>query len=252
MIAALALSGSSFMAPTAPASKVTVSKISMNGKGFGGGEATRDPAPTAYDPNDPKGKQQAIHKAESFADYLARRNGGGAAAPAAAAAAAPAAGGSGALATLQTMNGPEIFWGADGVELGYEESDIKGYEGFGKFCAALSSNGVDIPAGCTVLAPADSAFDKFDGAVTADILKYHIIPGGKKTLAELTTDQATLQGGTLTSYRKFRKNWLDNAIVGLKAEGASKSASWPADVDAGDAMIQSIDTVLVPGGFVPT
>merc|ERR1719487_1834279 len=43
------------------------------GKGFGGGEATRDPEPSAYDPNDPKGKQQAIHKAESFADYLARR-----------------------------------------------------------------------------------------------------------------------------------------------------------------------------------
>jgi opacity protein-like surface antigen len=43
------------------------------GKGFGGGEATRDPEPTALDPNDPKGKQQAIHKAESFQDYLARR-----------------------------------------------------------------------------------------------------------------------------------------------------------------------------------
>jgi len=43
------------------------------GKGFGGGEATRDPSPTVVDPNDPKGKQQAIHKAESFADYLARR-----------------------------------------------------------------------------------------------------------------------------------------------------------------------------------
>ena len=42
-------------------------------KGFGGGEATRDPEPTAYDPNDPKGKQQAIHKAESFAEYLAKR-----------------------------------------------------------------------------------------------------------------------------------------------------------------------------------
>jgi len=48
--------------------------MSMNsGKGFGGGEATRDPAPTAIDPNDPKGKQQAIHKAESFAEYLAKR-----------------------------------------------------------------------------------------------------------------------------------------------------------------------------------
>ena len=47
--------------------------MGASGKGFGGGEATRDPAPTIYDPSDPKGKQQAIHKAESFADYLARR-----------------------------------------------------------------------------------------------------------------------------------------------------------------------------------
>ena len=72
MIAALALSGSSFMAPATPVTN-GVSKISMSGKGFGGGEATRDPAPTEYDPNDPKGKQQAIHKAESFAEYLAKR-----------------------------------------------------------------------------------------------------------------------------------------------------------------------------------
>ena len=47
--------------------------MSGAGKGFGGGEATRDPAPTEVDPNDPKGKQQAIHKAESFSDYLKRR-----------------------------------------------------------------------------------------------------------------------------------------------------------------------------------
>merc|ERR1719183_1160881 len=54
-------------------------QMSGAGKGFGGGEATRDPAPTDYDPNDPKGKQQAIHKAESFAEYLAKRGAGGAA-----------------------------------------------------------------------------------------------------------------------------------------------------------------------------
>ena len=56
---------------TRPASALPVA---MNGgKGFGGGEATRDPAPTFVDPSDPKGKQQAIHKAESFAEYLAKR-----------------------------------------------------------------------------------------------------------------------------------------------------------------------------------
>ena len=61
------------------------------GKGFGGGEATRDPKPTEYDPNDPKGKQQAIHKAETFADYLARRKAeeAGVAAPSASAAVVP-------------------------------------------------------------------------------------------------------------------------------------------------------------------
>lgn len=51
--------------------------ISMSGdgggKGFGGGEATRDPEPTEIDPNDPKGKQKAIHKASSFEDYMRKR-----------------------------------------------------------------------------------------------------------------------------------------------------------------------------------
>ena len=58
----------------APACAPRAARVVMNGgKGFGGGEATRDPAPTVIDPNDPKGKQQAIHKAESFAEYLAKR-----------------------------------------------------------------------------------------------------------------------------------------------------------------------------------
>ena len=81
---ALALGlASAFMAPATVSSKVTMSKVTMNGgKGFGGGEATRDPTPTVYDPNDPKGKQQAIHKAESFAEYLAKRNAAEGVAPA--------------------------------------------------------------------------------------------------------------------------------------------------------------------------
>ena len=77
-------------------------------------------------------------------------------------------------------------------------------------------------------------------------LKYHVITG-KKSLDQLTEDQPTLQGGTLTSYRKFRKNWLDNSIIGLKSEGASKSSNWPADVATDRGMIHAIDTVLVPG-----
>ena len=75
LVALLVALTSAFMAPVALKSQVSMSKVSMGegGKGFGGGEATRDPEPTEIDPNDPKGKQQAIHKAESFAEYLAKR-----------------------------------------------------------------------------------------------------------------------------------------------------------------------------------
>merc|ERR1719486_7355 len=92
----LIASSAAFMAPIASRASLSI-QMQHGGKGFGGGEATRDPEPMYVDPNDPKGKQQAIHKAESFADYLAKRNGGGgapaAAAPAAAAPAAAPAGG---------------------------------------------------------------------------------------------------------------------------------------------------------------
>ena len=72
-------------------SKLSTSKVVM--QGFGGGEATRDAAPTynnpnggaggeetrdpapTYDPNDPNAKQGTIKKAESFADYLQRTRG---------------------------------------------------------------------------------------------------------------------------------------------------------------------------------
>ena len=80
LVALLVALTSAFMAPVAPLqSKVSMSKVTMSeGKGFGGGEATRDPEPTDVDPTDPKGKHQAIHKAESFAEYLAKRAGGNA------------------------------------------------------------------------------------------------------------------------------------------------------------------------------
>ena len=51
---------------------------------------TRDPTPTTLDTSDPKSKQTHIPEGESFAEYLARRNGGSAAPAAAAPKAAPA------------------------------------------------------------------------------------------------------------------------------------------------------------------
>ena len=58
LIALLVAVSSAFMAPI---SQRSVSKVAMSeGKGFGGGEATRDPEPTFVDPNDPKGKQRML------------------------------------------------------------------------------------------------------------------------------------------------------------------------------------------------
>merc|ERR1712118_320028 len=110
------------------------------------------------------------------------------------------------------------------------------------------------PLGRRVHAPCagNSAFDKHNNEVgtpiTADVLKYHVIVG-KKTMDALNTDQKTLNGGTLTAYRKFRKNWLDGAIIGLKSEGPSKSSNWPSDVECDNGIIHAIDTVLVPGAY---
>ena len=155
--------------------------------------------------------------------------------------------------TLSSMEGPEIFWGSDGVLLGHDEADIKGYDNFDQLAAALSKEGVDLSGGeYTLLAPANSAFDKHNAEVgtpiDADVLKYHVIEG-KKTMDALNSDQKTLNGGTLTYYRKFRKNWLDYAIIGLKSEGPSKSSNWPSDVECDNGIIQAIDTVLVPGAY---
>ena len=159
----------------------------------------------------------------------------------------------GIVDTVGDLNGPEIFWGSAGVLEGHEESDLKGYQRFERLAAAMKKEGISLDDGdYTLLAPPDSAFEKHDNEVgspiTADVLKYHVIKGSK-TMDQLNEDQPTLQGGTLTSYRKFRKNWLDYAVCGLQSEGPSKSSNWPKDVDCDNGYIHAIDTVLVPGAY---
>merc|ERR1719491_1131971 len=155
--------------------------------------------------------------------------------------------------TLATLQGPEIYWGSEGIAAGFEEAEIRGYDNFDQLAGAITAAGIDLSGGdFTLLAPSNAAIEKHNREVgtpiDADVLKYHVIEG-KKSMDDLNSDQKTLNGGTLTSYRKFRKNWLDFAVIGLKSEGASKSSNWPADVACDNGVIHAIDTVLVPGAY---
>jgi len=158
------------------------------------------------------------------------------------------------VTTAVGLQGPVMYWGADGVALGHEESDIKGYDNFGKLCGALTSFGlVDAlkgPGPFTVFAPTDAAIEAFTGEITADILKYHVVPG-KVMFSSITGDLKTLQGSTLTYGRRFRKTFLDNAMVGISSSGASKGQVYPVDVECTNGVIHAIDVVLVPGAYKP-
>ena len=58
-----------------PSAAPTPAAAAEQDRGFGDSEATRDTAPTMMEPvDDAKGKQQAIESADSYADFLAKRD----------------------------------------------------------------------------------------------------------------------------------------------------------------------------------
>lgn len=156
------------------------------------------------------------------------------------------------MATAKGLQGPVIFWGSAGVLVGKDESDVKGYDNFEKFVAAVEKAGLsDTLKGAgpfTVFAPTDAAFDDFKGEVTADILKYHVV-AGKVPLASIQGDLKTVEGSTLKYGRRFRKTFLDYAMVGITSSGASKGQVYPVDVECSNGLIHAIDVVLAPGTY---
>jgi uncharacterized surface protein with fasciclin (FAS1) repeats len=151
--------------------------------------------------------------------------------------------------TVAELQGPVMYWGSAGVLLGHEESDIKGYDNFTKLTAALKATGLadTLSKGgpYTVFAPTDKAFDDFKGEVTADILKNHVVEG-KVSLTSITGDLKAISGKTLKYGRRFRKTFLDEAMVGIVSAGASKGQTYPCDVECSNGVIHAIDVVLVP------
>jgi len=175
-----------------------------------------------------------------------------AAAPAAAApaawappaAAAPAVGGGGSVVdVLATLEGPGVVWGAEGVEMGKEESELKGLDNFGKFYQALQSTGVaaELAAGgpYTVFAPTDSALETYEqlrGPIDANVVKMHIVPG-QIASADITGDLQSLAGPLHYRYA-VRKHFINDAIIGEKSFGPYPD--FPVDVAAGNGVIHAV------------
>lgn len=131
--------------------------------------------------------------------------------------------------------------------LGHEESDIKGYDNFKVFGAAVNAAGLggvlSGPGPFTVFLPVDSAFDgKVDALLAnpsklADILKYHVVAG---KISNPSADMVTVHGATLTYGRRFRKNFVDFAMLDPK---------YPSNVECTNGVIHVIDSILEPNTY---
>jgi len=250
LVAALVGGASAF----APASKARVSTAVFDGPviGAGGMADTRDP--DALNHEDPR---KSISAAPSFEEYLKSRDAAAApaaaapaaaapAAPAAAApaAAAPAAGGT-IVSVLASLEGPGQVWGADGIAVGKEESDLKGYDNFSLFAERLASTGVaDIlngPGPFTVFAPVDTAIithEKNFGPFDADACKTHIVQGTVAS-SDVSSADLTNVGGTPLSYRRaVRKDFVNDAIIGEKTFGMF--SDYPVDVQTSNGLIHAV------------
>ena len=256
-LTALVASASAF----APMASNPTSTALFNGPklGSGGMADTRDP--DALQHEDPR---KSISEAPSFEEYLKMRDGGGGAAPAAAApaaaapapvaaaapaaaapaAAAPAGGGGDVLSTLASLEGPGQVWGADGIAVGKEESDLKGYDNFDQFFARLQSTGVAAElsgAGpFTVFAPVNSAIETYEamrGPFDAEVAKLHIVPGNIASSAVSSADLTSL-GGPLTYRYAVRKHFVNDAIIGEKTFGPF--SDYPVDVACSNGVIHGV------------
>jgi len=247
------VAGASAFAPLLTNKASTVALFDHPKIGAGGMADTRDPDALVHE--DPR---KSISEAPSFEEYLKMRQGGGAAAPAAAApaaaapaaaapaAAAPAGGGGDVLSTLASLQGPGQVWGAEGIAVGKEENDLKGYDSFGKFTAALKSTGVaNELSGAgpfTIFAPVDTAIETYEmmkGPITADVLKLHIVKGKVPSSAVSSADLSSLAGPLKYRYA-VRKHFINDVIIGEKTFGPY--ADYPMDVACSNGVIHGIST----------
>lgn len=153
------------------------------------------------------------------------------------------------LNALGNMEGPSISYGHFAVLENRKPTDIKEYDNFDAFKAAIDqAECTKILRGngpFTVFAPTNTAIENFDGILTEEVIKTHIVPRDLYT-DELEGEIETLSGHKLKCESKFRKIYADQALIG-QLDNHSGGTPYPTNVICHNGIIHAINTVLVPG-----
>jgi len=153
------------------------------------------------------------------------------------------------LKALGYIEGPSICYGHFARLEGKRELDIKEYDNFDAFKAAIDQ------ADCTkllrglgpftVFAPTNSALDAFDGVLTEEVILTHIVAKDLYS-DELEGEIETLSGHKLVCKKQFRKTYVDDALIG-QLDNHTGGTPYPTNVVCENGVIHGINTVLKPG-----
>ena len=153
------------------------------------------------------------------------------------------------LTALGTMEGPSICYGHFAALENKRELDIKEYDNFDDFKAAIDqAECTKILRGngpFTVFAPTNTAIQNFNGVLTKEVILTHIIPQDLFS-DELQGEFETLSGHKLSCSRKFRKTYVDNALIG-QLDNHTGGTPYPTNIMCENGVIHAINTVLTPG-----
>ena len=116
--------------------------------------------------------------------------------------------------TMGSLEGPSVCWGPEGVIIGHAEIEVKEYDNFSMFRAALEQCGLANElrglGPYTLLLPTDSAVCAYEGVLDEDVLRYHILKGDLYS-DELLGPLETLNPHyTITATQQFRKAYVDD------------------------------------------
>ena len=154
------------------------------------------------------------------------------------------------LNALGYMEGPSYTYGHYAALEGKKPTDIKGYDNFDMFKAAIDQ------AGCskylmgngpyTVFAPTNSAIEAFDGILDEEVIKTHILDRDIYSDEFEDGEIETLSGHKLTCKNQFRKTYVDEALIG-QLDNHSGGTPYPTNIICNNGVIHAINTILKPG-----